>query len=300
MYIPEDRLATWSNQGGTVNSIAAHTSIRNALEANDSGLNRPDFEMYLQGSYKNSTNIRADSDVDLVVQYNKIYFRDLACLSPEEVQRYNGCHNTVDYGAVEWRNDVERALRRKFPGRVQLGGGKAFKVVTGPGNMTADVLPALLYKQYIYFNSSQDEGFAPGIKFADSSGNITLNYPKLHIANGEDKNSLNRTGGRYKPTVRMFKNARNCASERGLLPDGIAPSYFVECLLFNVLDVHYRGTGLRDTYYSVVKYLIENSIEAFMCQNGQLALFGPSSTQWNTTDASTFIRALANLWDGWE
>ena len=114
MYIPEDQLVTWSNQGGTTNSIAAHTSIRNALEANDSGLNRPDFEIFLQGSYKNSTNIRADSDVDLVVQYDKVYYRDLARLSPGEVQLYNGCHNTVDYGAVNWRNDVERALRKKF------------------------------------------------------------------------------------------------------------------------------------------------------------------------------------------
>ena len=300
MYIPEDQLTRWSNQGGTTNSIAAHTSIRNALEANDSGLNRPDFEIFLQGSYKNSTNIRADSDVDLVVEYNKVYHRDLARLSPGEVQRYNGCHNTVDYGAVNWRNDVERALRKKFPGQVQLGGGKAFKVITGPGNMTADVVPALLYKQYTYFNTSQDEEFDPGIQFADSSGNITLNYPKLHIANGEDKNSQNRTGGRYKPTVRMFKNARNYASGRGLLPDGIAPSYFVECLLFNVLDVHYRGPGLRETYFNVVKYLMENPIAAFMCQNGQLALFGTASTQWNTTDASTFIRGLANLWDRWE
>src|SRR5260370_7552153 len=46
--IPEDQLTRWSTQGGTTNSIAAHTSVRNALEANDSGLNRPDFEIYLQ------------------------------------------------------------------------------------------------------------------------------------------------------------------------------------------------------------------------------------------------------------
>src|SRR6516162_6689395 len=114
MYIPEDRLVTWSNQGGTTNSIAAHTSVRNALEANDSGLNRPDFEIFLQGSYKNSTNIRADSDVDLVVQYNKYFNRDLTKLSPVEVQRYEATHHTVDYGPVNWRNDVEKALRKKF------------------------------------------------------------------------------------------------------------------------------------------------------------------------------------------
>ena len=189
--IPEAQLATWSNLGGTANSMAAHTSVRNALEANDSGLNCADFEIFLQGSYRNKTNIRADSDVDLVVQYNKVYYRDLAKLSPSEIQRYQSCHSTVDYGAVEWRADVEKALRKRFPGKVQVGGGKALKVTTGPGNMTADVVPALLHKQYTHFNTVKDEGFDPGMKFADSRGNITLNFPKLHIDNGEDKNSKN-------------------------------------------------------------------------------------------------------------
>jgi predicted nucleotidyltransferase len=296
--IPEDRLTAWSNQGGTTNSIAAHTSIRNALFANDSGLNRPDFEIYLQGSYKNSTNIRADSDVDLVVQYNKVYYRDLARLSPPEVQRYEGSHHTVEYDAVKWRGDVEKALRKKFPGKVQLGGGKAFKVVTGPGDMTADILPAFLYKQYTHYNSLNDEGFDPGVKFADSAGKITLNYPKLHIENGEAKNSEFQTDGRYKPSVRMFKNARNTATERGLLVDGAAPSYFVECLLYNVLDECFTAS-VSDTYAAVVNHLSANAIDGYYCQNGQLPLFGPDSTQWNTIDATAFVQALVDLWNAW-
>jgi Nucleotidyltransferase domain len=298
MTIPEDRLTRWSNQGGTANSIAAHNSIRTALEANDSGLNRPDFEIFLQGSYKNSTNIRADSDVDLVVQYNKYFKKDLARLSPAEVQRYEASHHSVDYDPVNWRSDVEKALRKKFPGKVQLGGGKAFHVVTGPGDMTADVLPAFLYKQYTHFNSLTDEGFDPGIKFADSAGNITLNYPKLHIENGEAKNSEFQTDGRYKPSVRMFKNARNTATERGLLIDGTAPSYFVECLLFNVPNECYTAS-VGDTYAAVVNHLSGNSIAGYDCQNGQLPLFGPASTQWNTTDATAFVDALVTLWNEW-
>lgn len=297
--IPEDQLIRWSNQGGTDNSIAAHNSIRNALEANDSGLNRPDFEIYLQGSYRNSTNIRADSDVDLVVQYNKYFRRDLTRLSPVEVQRYEASHHNVDYGPVNWRSDVEKALRKKFPGRVQLGGGKAFHVVTGPGNMTADVLPALLHKQYTYFESVDDEGFDPGIKFADSAGKITLNYPKLHIENGEAKNSEFQTDGQYKPSVRMFKNARKCATDRNLLLDGAAPSYFVECLLFNVLDGCFTAS-VQDTYAAVVNHLCAKAIDGCDCQNGQLPLFGPDSTQWNTIDANAFVQALVTLWNEWQ
>jgi len=296
--IPEDQLTRWSNQGSTANSIAAHNSIRNALEANDSHLNQRDFEIFLQGSYRNSTNIRADSDVDLVVQYNNVYYRDLARLPADQRQRYENSHHTVEYGAVQWRADVERALRAKFPGAVQLGGGKAFHVVTGPGSMTADVLPALLYKQYTYFQSVDDEGFDPGIKFADSAGQVTLNYPKLHIENGEAKNSVFQTGGRYKPSVRMFKNARNCAADRNLLFDGAAPSYFVECLLFNIPDECFTAS-VQDTYTAVVNHLCANAIDGYDCQNKQLPLFGLDSTQWNTFDATAFVEALVTLWNEW-
>jgi hypothetical protein len=165
--------------------------------------------------------------------------------------------------------------------------------------MTADVLPAFLYKQYIYFQSLNDEGFDPGVQFADSAGNLTLNYPKLHIANGEAKNSQLQANGRYKPSVRMFKNARNTATERGLLIDGAAPSYFVECLLFNVPDECYTAS-VGDTYAAVVNHLSSNSIAGYHCQNGQLPLFGPASTQWNTIDATALVDALVNLWNEWE
>ena len=106
--IPEDRLTAWSNQGGTTNSIAAHTSVRNALLANDSGLNRPDFEIFLQGSYRNSTNIRADSDVDVVVQLNQPYYKDTSRLiSAQTAAIESSWLPSFNYGAIEWRRDVE-------------------------------------------------------------------------------------------------------------------------------------------------------------------------------------------------
>ena len=96
--------------------------------------------------------------------------------------------------------------------------------------MTADVLPAVQFKDYTGFQSINDENFDEGLEFVDAAGNHTVNYPKLHIKNGEEKNSPLQTNGRYKPSVRMFKNARNYMIDRRLLGDGVAPSYFVECL----------------------------------------------------------------------
>jgi hypothetical protein len=97
----------------------------------------------------------------------------------------------------------------------------------------------------------------------------------------------------------MFKNARNTATEKGLLVEGTAPSYFVECLLFNVPDECYTAS-VRDTYAAVVNHLSASVIDGYYCQNGQLPLFGPASTQWNTTAATTFVLALVTLWRDWK
>lgn len=304
MAIPDDQLTRWCNQGGTTNSIAAHTSIRNALESNDSLLSGRNFEIFLQGSYRNSTNIRADSDVDLVVQLNEVFYKDLSRLNGFEKiaqERTYDAFGPARHNAVDWRADVGSALRKKFGNALKPGGGKAFHVVTGPGNMTADVLPAVRFKDYTSFRSVNEETFDEGAEFVDAAGNYIVNFPKLHIEHGEAKNSLYQTNGRYKPSVRMFKNARNCMIERNRLGDGVAPSYFVECLLYNVPEGNYSASP-RDTFFNVTKYLYDNQnlIVNFRCQNGRLALFGMASTQWNTTDASEFIGGLANLWDHWE
>lgn len=37
--------------------------------------------IYLQGSYANSTNIKEDSDVDIVVECNSIFLSDTSALS---------------------------------------------------------------------------------------------------------------------------------------------------------------------------------------------------------------------------
>jgi hypothetical protein len=188
---------------------------------------------------------------------------------------------------------VEQALRSKFGDALKPGGEKAFHVVTGPGQMTADVLAAVMFKKYTYFQSPNNETFDEGVEFADTTGTLTVNYPKLHIKNGEDKNLDARTKGWYKPSVRMFKNARNTIRQ---LPDGCAPSYFVECLLYNVPDGNFGGT-FQQTYYNVVKHLHDNPIGNFRCQNGQISLFGTTSIQWNTTDASIFQRlAIFSPW----
>jgi hypothetical protein len=76
MSVPESQLQTWSNQGAITTAQSTHTSIRNALSA----YNWPvdvSYNIYLQGSYRNSTNFRGDSDEDVIVEVTSVYWSNL-------------------------------------------------------------------------------------------------------------------------------------------------------------------------------------------------------------------------------
>jgi hypothetical protein len=89
MPIPESQLETWSRQGAGVTAKNTHEAIRRALAADeDSRLRDADFEVYLQGSYRNDTNTRGDSDVDVVAQLNSTFVSNTAELSFGEQSRY--------------------------------------------------------------------------------------------------------------------------------------------------------------------------------------------------------------------
>ena len=67
MPIPETTLARWSHHQAATAFKQAHVPIREALAAHK-GLSQFKYEVFLQGSYKNDTNLGGDSDVDVVVR----------------------------------------------------------------------------------------------------------------------------------------------------------------------------------------------------------------------------------------
>jgi hypothetical protein len=71
----------------------------------------------------------------------------------------------------------------------------------------------------------------------------------------------------------MFKNARSAAVDRGLLQDADAPSYFVECLIYNVADSCFQST-YASTCYSVLDWLHGRDMTQFVCGSHLVWLFG--------------------------
>jgi hypothetical protein len=191
-----------------------------------------DYEIFLQGSYRNDTNVRADSDVDIVVQLNSTFGYDEAGLSLDQRQVFHRDYSDVPGDAWSvFRRSVLAALSARYGDAGIEERNRCLRVAGGPGRLAADVVPALQYRKYQWCYGRGYESYFEGIRFRDRSGRNIVNYPKAHYENGVAKNAMNRTLGRYKRTVRMFKNARTRAVEEGHLGDDIAPSYFIDCLL---------------------------------------------------------------------
>lgn len=290
MAISESQLQTWSNQGATVSAQQTHASIRNAL-SNYQWISGVRYDTYLQGSYRNSTNIRGDSDVDLVVELTSVFYSNLM-----ESEKTQLGMTSAGYTWSAFRQDVIAALSKYYGSQyVDMSGSKSIKLLPSSGRLKADVVVAASYKHY-----ENMKLVAEGMTFWTVPGGQQIcNFPKRHYDNGAVKNSDQQTRGWYKPTVRIFKNARNRINTDLLFPKQF-PSYFVECLLYNVPSSKF-GVNFQSTFISSLNWLITElsdvDSQRFVCQNEMSYLFGNSNVQWNVDDARDYVGKLINLWN---
>ena len=78
----------------------------------------------------------------------------------------------------------------------------------------------------------------------------------------------------------------------------MAPSYFLECLLFNVPDHRYGG-DYEMSFEDCLRWLADSNLIDFVCQNGVVPLFGSTEEQWDQAKARKLIEELMFLWDSW-
>ncbi len=298
MGIPEAQLKTWSNDGATGSAEVTHNRIRRVLNAHEWPARvKPD--LYLQGSYRNSTTIRADSDVDLVCEITSVFYSNKAsALTPAQRAVLD---QTYGNGGVSWSQfhaEVLKVLCAAY-GRQVDPSTNAIKVPAGQGRLAADVVVTATYKQYIPnpFTTALPN-FHQGVTFWADGVRQVVNFPRQHYDNGVNKNDYGRTGERFKPMVRVFKNARRYMVERGLLEDDIAPGYFIQCLLYNVPDYLFLGT-FEQAFVAILNWLLTADLNTSWCQNGIYRLFGDQPNEWTTAKARTYLQTLVALWNGW-
>ena len=291
MAIPESQLSTWSHHGPQESSKRTHETIRRVLDAYQWP---PDMfrEFYLQGSYRNDTNTRGNSDVDVVLEMTSTLKYDTSSLSQYEQGLVSASFQSASYDWNDFRRETLKALGAGFGSSMVGQGNKSIKLKADPPRLAADVVVCMQHRMYTSFST-----YVEGITFrALHDKRWIVNCPKEHYKNGATKGA--RTWDRYKRTVRMFKNARNHLVSAGRISADLAPSYFVECLIYNAPDSAFRP-GFQESYCSIVNWVVESALDRLVCQNGQQWLFGSSPEQWSMVNAKTFASHLVSLWNNW-
>lgn len=284
MAIPESQLEIWAKQGAVITAKATADSVKNALNSFSGWPEGTDFDVYLQGSYKNDTNIRGDSDVDVVAQLNSVYYNNLS-----EAQKAMLQLSSASYNWAQFKTDVIRVLRDYYGQSQITEGNKSIKIKPESGRLSADVIVSTKYRQ---FRTVDINDYVEGMCFWTKNDNRQIiNFPIMHYDNGVSKNQ--NCNGKYKPVVRLFKNFR------GRITGDVTPSYFLECLLYNVPNSNY-GTSYQRTFCAIADWLSETDYSKFVCQNEQSNLFGPTPEQWNADHAKKFINNLIILWNSWK
>ena len=302
MAIPERQLQTWTHRGAVQSSAATHKSIENCIKR----VNWKEdvhYVTYLQGSYPNYTNIYGNSDVDLVVEFRSIFSKDLSALSQSQKELFDSNYSDAKYTLAAFKQDVVEQLKKCYGDNKVSIGNKAI-VVSGDGTsrLDCDVVVCNPYRKYISYSTSNDN-YIEGIIFKtehDVPKKTIINYPKVHLKNGSIKNRAENTNGNFKPAVRVLKNIKAAMVNSGYINKELAPSYFLECLVYNSNNSNFRKSNLSDIAVAIINQFHSDNQSGLMAnylvQNEQRKLFGNEDQQWNINDATTFVRQLIEFW----
>jgi hypothetical protein len=299
MAIPLAQLRTWSSQGSIAQSKATYAAVKSALEDGNTTYTDRNFKVFLQGSYGNDTNIYAESDVDVVIRYDGAFFHDIDLRPDNEQAAFRAVYPANGtYSYAGFKEHVRLALRARF-GNTVSAGAKAIKIGGNSNRRNADVIVAFAFRRYYHFNSRQDDSHEMGMCFFLADGTRVANYPEQHSDNLTTKHQA--TGNNFKPMIRIFKNARSKMVDDGLIPEGSAPSYYIEGLLYNVPNAQFVG-NYQDIFLNILKWLYdtENDRTNFVTANEQYYLLRNGyHTSWPIADGQNFINAAIKLWNDW-
>jgi len=244
MQVSEDQITRWSqppSQTEDQKCLNAISQITDALRLHFGN----DIAIIRQGSHTNRTHIKLDSDVDLAVVHTGYYFPDLSFLSASDKALYQRNRQPADYLFSQFKNDVCTLLKREFGISEVERKNKCIKVRGNSNRISADVVPAYEHRRF----SSYGVLSAKGIEFVKDDGNRVFSFPEQHYSNGVKKND--ETGRSFKSVIRILKNVRNKFVDNGSITLESMPSFFVECLIWNLPNSYFRGTTWREISSSV-------------------------------------------------
>ncbi len=296
MAVPENQLKIWAQPGTVKGAKNTHAAIRNALGRHQ----WPDdvrYTTYLQGSYRNNTHLRRQSDVDVVVELTSLPVRDGSRLPGSQKRLLDRDFPEPEYGWRRFRRDVRSAIAGSLGDSRVREGKKTIKLVMESPEIPVDVVVAVRYLTYTEYSGHRNYKRTEGLGlYLPMEGRWAVNYPHLHRRNGVGKEKA--TNWWFRRTIRMFKNARARLVEEGRLGPDTARSYHIECLLYNVPNRLLTGP-YQSAYSSALYWLRDNDLTRLASQDEQVLVFDRGPDSWNEKDAQTLINALVKQYENW-
>jgi hypothetical protein len=246
----------------------------------------------------NNTYIEDASDIDLVLMLKVPFESNVEALDGAGMDNFREHYQVGRSGWGDFRDDVLAALGVSYVVRM----GRRCVNVDAPDSLfgeMVDILLATEYRLYSAFPAPGVEFYEQGVFFRDREGRPIVNFPKRHRRNGDEKDL--RTGGRFKEVIRTAKRVRRLAERERVIAEGAAPSYLLECLLYNVPDHVYRTSSLGEAYRGALEWLCRCyredpvSFAELTCQNGINRLFGAGPDQWEANWTGRIVDVLNQI-----
>jgi hypothetical protein len=290
----EETFEAWAKPPGITEETKcenAERAVRRAIEAS-AKLQRNSIKVFTQGSYRNRTNVRIESDVDICVLCTNIYFTDFSMtegLTDASV-------GLVDcpYSYAEFRNDVGDALRAQFGASFVTRGNKAFDVHENTYRVDADVVVCFTNRRYQ--KNAGGVGFIEGAELRPDKGGRITNWPEQSYQHGVQKNEA--TFRRFKAVVRILKRLRNYMSEKGVAVAADFPSFLIECLVWNVPNEGLTHSSLTADLRFALAHIFNDTLAFEKCgewgEINELKYLFRAAQPWTLAQAHIFASAA---WD---
>lgn len=223
------------------------------------------YEIFLQGSYANNTNVKQNSDVDICVMYKNV-FRYRMPLGYSLDGKYSD--SPISY--MELRNNIRLALVKKFGESRVIDKNKAIRILSNTYTTDADVVVAFQYRYY-----TNQDNYKEGISYTALDGTSVINYPKIHISNGNKKNT--ETNHMYKKMVRIFKKIMYNMQDDNIDLSKEVKGFVLECMCYNYPNdklYQYMDTKYTENLKNMINYFINNSLSLWKEVNEIKELFG--------------------------
>jgi len=282
----EDRLRFWAqspSQTETERCENAVRAVKDAIAASSKLASR-DIRIIAQGSYRNRTNVRGESDVDVGVICYDTFFEQY----PSGTSRETFNNAPASYTYSQYKAELDDALVARFGRRAVHRGNKAFDIHENSYRVDADVAPFFEHRRY-----SLDGSYLSGVELRPDNDTTqrVINWPEQHYRNGNAKNDA--TNRSYRGLVRIVKNIRNELVDAKAISEPDVTGFLCECLTWNAPN----WLMIHDTYTEDVRmilmHLFDHTRSDATCSEwrevSDLKYLFRTSQRWTRAQANDFI-----------